>query len=169
MLKNPSLFAKRLNIKERQTEQRSVVLLSAIMFVFGFISAGFSFRFQWLLFPNEVSYIASAVFLLAYILFLEVMRENVYLSRIVEVQANQKVIDTGLYAFVRHPMYSATFLLFISMPLILGSVISLLIFLIYPFIIAKRIENEEKVLEHELDGYPEYKMKVQYKVIPFIW
>lgn len=169
MLKNPELLKKRLNAKEKQTEQQLVIKLSGLMFAAGFIAAGLDFRFRWTTPPLWLSWAASAVFLLAYLLYAEVLRENTYLSRTVEVQENQKVIDTGLYGIVRHPMYSATLLLFLSMPLVLGSVISFVIFLAYPVIIVKRIRNEEKVLEAELAGYAEYKKKVRYRLIPFIW
>ena len=139
------------------------------MFVAGFVVAGLGFRFNLYTLPKGVSIGAAVVFLVAYILYAEVLRENTYLSRTIEVQENQKVIDTGLYGIVRHPMYSVTLLLFLSMPLVLGSVYSFLIFLAYPFIIAKRIKDEEKFLEKELDGYREYKQKVEYRLIPFIW
>ena len=169
MLKNPDLLKSRLNAKEKRQEQSLVVKLSGLMFVVGFIVAGLSFRFNLYTLPKGVSYGAAVVFLVAYILYAEVLRENTYLSRTIEVQENQKVIDTGLYGIVRHPMYSVTLLLFLSMPLVLGSVYSFLIFLAYPFIIAKRIKDEEKFLEKELDGYVQYKQKVKYRLIPFIW
>ncbi len=146
-----------------------VVKLSGLMFVIGFVTAGLNFHFRWIILPDYVSWIAACIFLLSYLLYAEVLRENTYLSRTVEVQENQKVIDTGLYGIVRHPMYSVTVILFLSMPLVLGSVISFVIFLAYPFIIAKRIRNEEQVLEAELQGYAEYKNKVRYRLIPFIW
>lgn len=169
MFKNPQLLEKRLNAKEKEEEQSLVIKLSGLMFLAGFIVAGLDFRFGWCNLPKSVVISASVVFLLSYILYAEVLRENTYLSRTVEVQENQKVIDTGLYGIVRHPMYLATVLLFLSMPLVLGSVYSFLIFLAYPFIIAKRIKNEEEVLERELEGYSEYKQKVKYRMIPFIW
>lgn len=169
MFKNPSLLSKRLDAKEKEREQSLVVKLSGLMFLAGFIVAGLDFRFSWFVLPKGVSIGACVVFLVAYILYAEVMRENTYLSRTIGVQENQKVVDTGLYGIVRHPMYAVTLLLFLAMPLILGSVFSLLIFLAYPFIIAKRIKNEEAVLERELDGYIEYKQKVKYRLIPFIW
>lgn len=169
MFKNPELLKKRLNAKEKQTEQQLVIKLSGLMFIAGFIAAGLDFRFRWTTPPLWLSWAASAVFLLAYLLYAEVLRENTYLSRTVEVQKNQKVIDTGLYGIVRHPMYSVTLLLFLSMPLVLGSVVSFVIFLAYPVIIVKRIRNEEKVIEAELAGYAEYKKKVRYRLIPFIW
>lgn len=169
MIKNPELLKKRLNAKEKQSEQQLVIKLSGLMFAAGFIIAGFDFRFRWTVPPEWLSWAASAVFLLSYLLYAEVLRENTYLSRTVEVQENQKVIDTGLYGIVRHPMYSATLLLFLSMPLVLGSVISFVVFLAYPAIIVKRIRSEEKVLEAGLEGYAEYKKKVRYRLIPFIW
>lgn len=167
--KNPDLLKKRLNVKEKQREQNMVVKLSAIMFFSGFIVAGLGFRFGWYTLSNEAAIIASAVFLFAYILYAEVLRENTYLSRTIEVLEDQKVIDTGLYGIIRHPMYSVTLILFLSMPIVLGSVYSFLIFLAYPFIIAKRIKKEEEFLEKELAGYREYKQKVKYRLIPFIW
>ena len=169
MLKNPKLLESRLDAKEEQKEQSLVVKLSGLMFLAGFIVAGLGFRFNWYTLPKSVVIGASVVFLVSYILYAEVLRENTYLSRTIEVQENQKVIDTGLYGIVRHPMYSVTLLLFLSMPLVLGSIYSFLIFLVYPFIIAKRIKNEEEFLEKELDGYREYKQKVKYRLIPFIW
>ena len=169
MLKNPDLLKSRLNAKEKRQEQSLVVKLSGLMFVAGFIVAGLNFRFNLYTLPKGVSIGAAVVFLVAYILYAEVLRENTYLSRTIEVQENQKVIDTGLYGIVRHPMYSVTLLLFLSMPLVLGSMYSFLIFLAYPFIIAKRIKDEEKFLEKELDGYVQYKQKVKYRLIPFIW
>lgn len=169
MKKSPELLRKRLNVKEEQDEQRTVILLSGLMFLAAFILAGLNFRFSWIVLPAWVSYAAAAVFLAAYTLYAEVLRENVYLSRTVEVQEDQKVIDTGLYGIVRHPMYMTTLLLFLSMPLVLGSVLSFVIMLLYIPIIAKRIRNEEQVLENGLDGYAEYKKRVRYKVIPFVW
>ena len=169
MKKSPDLLRKRLNAKEEQTEQKTVILLSGLMFLSAFIAAGLNFRFKWIVLPGAVSLAAAVVFLLAYILYAEVMRENAYLSRTVEVQENQKVIDTGLYGIVRHPMYMSTLLLFLSMPLVLGSVISFVIMLAYIPIISMRIRNEEQVLEEGLEGYKEYKQRVRYKVIPLIW
>ena len=169
MFKNPELLKKRLNAKEKQKEQSLVVKLSGLMFLIGFIVAGLGFRFNWYTLPKSVVVAATIVFLVAYLIYAEVLRENIYLSRTIEIQENQKVIDTGLYGIVRHPMYSATLLLFLSMPIVLGSIYSFLIFLAYPFIIAKRIKNEEQLLEKELDGYSEYKKKVKYRLIPFIW
>ena len=169
MWKNPDLLKSRLNAKEKQGEQQLVVKLSGLMFLVGFIVAGLDFRFGWLPLPEAVSFGGAAAFLIAYGLYAEVLRENTYLSRTIEVQENQKVIDTGLYGIVRHPMYSATVLLFLSMPLVLGSLISFVIFLAYPFIIAKRIRHEEEFLERELPGYREYKAKVKFRMIPFVW
>lgn len=169
MFKNPKLLESRLDAKEKEKEQNLVVKLSGLMFLAGFIVAGLDFRFGWLPIPKGVCIGASVIFLVAYVFYAEVLRENTYLSRTIKVQENQKVVDTGLYGIVRHPMYAVTLLLFLSMPLVLGSVYSFLIFLAYPFIIAKRIKNEEKLLEKELDGYIEYKKKVKYRLIPFIW
>ncbi len=169
MFKNPELLRKRLDAKEKESEQSLVVKLSGLMFLAGFIVAGLGFRFDWYILPKGISIGASIVFLFAYVLYAEVLRENTYLSRTIKVEENQKVIDTGLYSVVRHPMYSVTLLLFLSIPLVLGSVFSFIIFLVYPFIIAKRIKNEEQLLEKELNGYKEYKQKVKYRLIPFIW
>ena len=169
MKKSPELLQKRLNAKEEQSEQKAVVVLSGVMFIVVFIVAGLNFRFGWIVLPNWIVYAAAVVFLLGYILYAEVLRENAYLSRTVEVQENQKVIDTGLYGIVRHPMYMSTFLLFLSMPLVLGSIISFVIMLVYIPIISKRIRNEEQVLEQGLEGYSDYKKHVKYKVIPWVW
>ena len=169
MIKNPDLLSKRLNSKENESEQKVLLLLGGIMFIGGFIVAGLNYRFQWMIIPKWMIIIATIIFLLAYLLYAEVLRENMYLSRIIEVQENQKVIDIGLYGIVRHPMYVSTILLFLSIPLVLGSLVSFLIFLAYPVIIVKRIRNEEQVLERGLEGYSEYKNKVKYKLIPFIW
>lgn len=169
MAKNPKLLESRLNAKEKQADQSLVVKLSGLMFLAGFIVAGLDFRCGWFPLPKGVSVGAAVVFLIAYVLYAEVLRENTYLSRTIEVQENQKVIDTGLYGIVRHPMYFATVLLFLVMPLVLGSLISFVIFLAYPFIIAKRIKGEEQFLERELTGYKEYKEKVKYRLLPFIW
>ncbi len=169
MFKNPKLLKSRLKAKEKQAEQSLVVKLSGLMFIAGFIVAGLDFRFSWLPLPKTVMIVASVVFLIAYALYAEVLRENTYLSRTIEVQENQKVIDTGLHGIVRHPMYSATLLLFLSMPLVLGSVYAFIIFLAYPLIIVKRLKAEEEFLERELEGYKEYKQKVKYRLIPFIW
>ena len=168
MLKSPDLLKKRLNAKEKESEQSLVIKLSGLMFILGFVTAGLNFRFQWIVLPEWISWAAAAVFLIFYLLYAEVLRENTFLSRTIEVQENQTVIDTGLYGIVRHPMYSVTIFLFLSIPLVLGSLISFAIFLIYPVIISKRIRNEEKVLEEGLAGYTEYK-KVKYRVIPFLW
>lgn len=168
-VKSPELLEKRLDAKEAESEQRTVVALSGLMFLAAFILAGLSFRFGWLMLPFPVSIAAAVVFLAGYAMYAEVLRENTYLSRTIEVQEDQKVIDTGLYGVVRHPMYLATVILFLSMPLILGSVISFLIMLFYIPIIAKRIRNEEQVLEEGLPGYPEYKEKVKNRLIPFLW
>lgn len=168
-VKSPELLEKRLDAKEEESEQRSVVALSGLMFLAAFILAGLSFRFGWLMLPFPVSIAAAVVLLAGYVMYAEVLRENTYLSRTIEVQEDQKVIDTGLYGVVRHPMYLATVILFLAMPLILGSVISFLIMLVYLPIIAKRIRNEEQVLEEGLPGYREYKEKVKYRLIPFLW
>ncbi len=169
LFKRPTLLKERLDAKEKEKEQNLVVKLSGLMFILGFIMAGLDFRFSILPLPKAVSIIFSALFLFSYALYAEVLRENTYLSRTIKVQENQTVIETGLYSKVRHPMYSATLLLFLSMPLILGSLLSFIIFLAYPFIIAHRIKHEEAFLERELKGYTEYKQKVKYKLIPFIW
>ena len=169
MKKSPVLLRKRLDAREEQSEQRAVIALSGLMFLAAFVVAGLNYRFGWIVLPDWVSYVSAVVFLLAYGLYGEVLRENVWLSRTVEVQENQKVIDTGLYGVVRHPMYMSTLLLFLAMPLVLGSVISLAIMLAYIPIIAKRIRKEEQVLESGLEGYTDYKKRVRYKVIPFVW
>ena len=169
MIKNPKLLSIRLNAKEKEGEQKTVVKLSGLMFIAGFVLAGLDFRFGWLPLPPWVSVIGAVLFLAAYAIYAEVLRENTYLSRTIEVQEGQKVISTGLYGIVRHPMYSATLLLFTSMPIVLGSVIAIIPFLFYPLIIGKRIINEEKVLSEGLEGYIDYKKKVKYRLIPFIW
>ena len=169
MVKAPDLLRKRLDAKEEQSEQKAVILASGIMFISSFVIAGLSFRFGRAMLPESISYAAAIVFLIGYALFAEVLRENAYLSRTVEVQENQKVIDTGLYGIVRHPMYLSTLLLFLSMPLILGSAVSFLIMLLYIPVIAKRIRGEEEFLEQGLEGYREYKERDKYKVIPYIW
>ena len=169
MVKNPSLLAKRLNAKEKLGEQSTVIKLSGLMFVSGFVVAGLGHRFGWYTLPEWATLTAAVVFLAAYALYAEVLRENTYLSRTIEVQENQKVIDTGLYGVVRHPMYAVTLLLFLSMPIVLGSVYSFLIFLLYPFIIIKRIKSEEEFLLKELSGYDEYTKKVKWRLIPFIF
>ena len=169
MKKSPELLRKRLSAREEQSEQKTVILLSGLMFLAAFVIAGLNYRFGWIPLPGWISYAGAVVFLGAYALYAEVLRENAYLSRTVEVQENQKVIDTGLYGIVRHPMYMSTLLLFLAMPLVLGSVISFAVMLSYIPIIAKRIGNEEKVLEEGLSGYREYKNRVRYRVIPFVW
>ena len=169
MIKNPKLLASRLDAKEKQKAQGIVIKLSGLMFISGFIVAGLDYRFNWFNLPQIVSYIACGVFILSYIMFAFVLKQNTYLSRTIKVEENQKVIDTGLYGIVRHPMYTATLFMFISMPLILGSLIATIIFLIYPILIVIRIINEEKVLLENLNGYKEYKKKVKYRLIPFIW
>ena len=169
LFKSPELLRRRLNSKEKEDTQKNVVKLSGLMFVTGFVLAGLDFRFGWVRVPFGVSIGAAVVFLLGYGMYAEVMRENVYLSRTVEIQQDQKVIDTGLYGVVRHPMYTATILMFISAPLVLGSVIAFLIFLVYPAIIVMRIGSEEKVLTEGLRGYSEYRQKVKYRLIPFVW
>lgn len=169
MISSPELLRKRLSAKEEQNEQKWVVALSGLLFIAMFVVAGLNFRFGWLLLPDWMTYVAAGVFLLGYALYAEVMRENVWLSRTVEVQQDQKVIDTGLYGVVRHPMYSATLVLFLSMPLVLNSVWSFVLMLLYIPIIVKRIRNEEIVLERDLAGYKEYKQRVRYRLIPFVW
>lgn len=169
IIKNPRLLQSRLDAKETQREQNLVVKLSGLMFLTGFTVAGLGVRFHWYTLPTGVTIGGAVVFLIAYVLYAEVLRENTYLSRTIRVQENQTVIDTGLYGIVRHPMYSATLLLFLSMPIVLGSVYAFLIFLAYPFLIAKRIAHEEAFLADELDGYRAYQQKVKYRLIPFIW
>lgn len=169
MVKSPELLRKRLNAKEEQKDQKAVLVLSALMFLAAFILAGLNFRFGWVVLPGWASCVAAVVFLLGYVLYAEVMRENAYLSRTVEVQEDQKVIDTGLYGVVRHPMYMSTLFLFLAAPLVLGSPISFAVMLLYFPIIALRIRNEEQVLEAGLDGYSDYKKRVRHKVIPFLW
>jgi len=169
MKKNPDLLRSRLNAKEKQGEQQMVVKLSGLMFLCGFIVAGLDFRFGWSHPPKWVIIAASAAFLLAYALYAEVLRENTWLSRTIEVQQGQKVVSSGLYGVVRHPMYAVTLLLFLSMPLVLGSWPAFFIFLCYPAIIVKRLLDEEKLLAKELDGYEEYMQKVKYRLIPFVW
>ena len=169
LVKSPQLLEKRLHSKEKESEQVMVVILSFVMFLGGFIGSALDFRFGWSKMPSAVVVIASVVLLISYGLYAEVMRENAYLSRTVEIQKEQKVIDTGLYGIVRHPMYFATTLLFLSIPLVLGSWIGFFIFLIYPLLLVKRIKNEEVVLEMGLPGYREYKEKVRYRMLPFIW
>ena len=169
MAKNPDLLRKRLNAKEEEKEQKTVVALSGLLFIAAFVMAGLNWRYQWCVLPDWAVRVAAVLFLVCYLLYAEVLRENTYLSRTVKVQENQKVIDTGLYGIVRHPMYMATTVLFLMMPLVLASPVSFLILLLYLPLIAKRIRNEEAVLEQGLEGYTEYKQRVKYKVIPFIW
>ena len=167
--RNPELLRKRLNAKEQESEQKTVVALSGMLFVAAFVLAGLNWRFAWWVLPNWAVWTAVGLFLASYLLYAEVLRENTYLSRTIEVQENQKVIDTGLYGIVRHPMYMATTILFLSMPLVLASPVSFLIMLGYVPVIAKRIRNEESVLEEGLEGYADYKKRVKYRIIPFIW
>ena len=169
VVKNPELLRKRLNAREGEKEQKTVVRFSGLLFFAAFVIAGLNWRFGWCVLPDWAVWVSAGLFLVCYLLYAEVLRENTYLSRTIEVQENQKVIDTGLYGVVRHPMYMATTVLFLVMPLVLASPISFLIMLLYIPLIAKRIKNEEKVLEEGLAGYKEYKQKVKYKVIPFIW
>ena len=168
-LHSPELLKKRLNTKEKEAEQRSVVAMSGIMFIAAFVVAGLNYRYSWIVVPSWVVWGAVALFLLSYLMYAEVLRENAYLSRTIEVQQGQKVIDTGLYAIVRHPMYSATVVLFLSMPLVLGSLPSFVIMLTYIPLIVKRIKNEEEVLRDGLDGYETYCSKVKYRLLPFVW
>lgn len=169
MVKNPSLLRKRLQGKEKQREQGILVKLSGLMFLAGFLIAGLGVRFQWYMLPNTVVIPATVIFLFSYLLYAEVLRENTYLSRTIQVQEEQKVIDSGLYGIIRHPMYTATIFLFLSMPLVLGSIYAFLIFLIYPVLIIQRLKKEEEFLEKELEGYQEYKKKVKYRLFPFVW
>ena len=169
MAKNPDLLRKRLNAKEEEKEQKTVVALSGLLFLAAFVLAGLNWRFRWCVLPDWAVWVAAGLFLASYALYAEVLRENTYLSRTIEVQEGQKVIDTGLYGIVRHPMYMATTVLFLVMPLVLASPISFLIMLLYIPVIAKRIRNEESVLEAGLPGYKEYKQRVKYRLLPFIW
>lgn len=169
MVKNPDLLRRRLKVKEEQGEQRKIIAATGFMFVVGFILAGLDFRLDWLPLPQIISKVSALLFLLAYALYAEVLRENTYLSRTVMVEEEQKVINTGLYSLVRHPMYSATIILFLTMPLVLGSLIAFLVLLPYPIMIIKRLKNEEQVLSKELTGYTEYQKKVRYRLIPYIW
>ena len=169
MKKSPELLRKRLNVKEEQAEQKAVIALSGLMFLASFIVAGLNFRFGWIRLPLWVSYAAALLFLAGYVLYAEVLRENVWLSRTVEVQENQKVIDTGLYGIVRHPMYAATVGLFLAMPLVLGSLLSFFVMLFYPLILRRRILNEEEVLRRDLAGYADYMDKVRFRLLPFVW
>ena len=169
LFRSPELLKKRLDAKEKETEQRSVVALSGVMFVGAFVVAGLNFRYGWIVMPSWVVWSAVALFLLSYVVYAEVLRENAYLSRTIEVQDGQKVVDSGLYGIVRHPMYSATMFLFLSMPLVLGSLPSFVIMLVYIPLIIKRIRNEEKVLLNGLSGYAGYCKKVKYRLFPFVW
>ena len=169
MIKNPKLLERRLNAKEKGHGQKQVVLFSGLMFVIGFILAGLNYRHAWSKLPNVVVIMSSILFIISYAMYGEVLRENSYLSRTIEVEKDQKIVDTGLYGVVRHPMYTASILMFLSIPLILGYLISFMIFLIYPVLIVKRIKNEEMVLEKDLEGYSEYKKEVKYKLFPFVW
>ena len=166
---SPELLSKRLNNKEKEQTQKHVVALSGLMFIAGFMLCGFDYRFVWSQVPVWVVVVASLLFLLGYMLYAEVLRENAYLSRTIEVQDDQQLIDTGLYSIVRHPMYTATLLMFLSMPLVLGSWWALLIFSIYPILIIKRIQNEEQVLAKGLKGYVDYQQRVRWRLIPWIW
>lgn len=167
--KSPDFLAKRLDVKEKQATQKGVVALSGLMFIAGFVVAGLDFRFGWSRMPLPVTIVASVLFLIAYALYAEVMRENAYLSRTVKVEEGQKVVDTGLYGIVRHPMYMVTILLFLMMPIVLGSWFALVVFAFYPAIIIVRLKDEEDLLTRELSGYAAYKEKVKYRIIPFIW
>ncbi len=169
LIKNPVLLKNRLNAKEKEKDQKEVLIISSLMFIFGFVIAGLNYRYKWMELPNIYVIISSIMFIISYVLYAEVLRENSYLLRTIEVKKNQKIVDTGLYGVVRHPMYLITLTLFLSMPLILGSPISFIIFFIYPFIIVKRIKNEEIVLERDLKGYKSYMKKVKYRLIPYIW
>jgi protein-S-isoprenylcysteine O-methyltransferase Ste14 len=169
LCKSPDLLEKRLDGKEKQGKQKSVVALSGLMFLGGFLVAGLDFRFGWSQMPHWVVIMGSVLLLAAYGMYAEVMRENAYLSRTVKVEEGQKVVDTGLYGIVRHPMYMATVLLFLMIPLILGSWYALIVFAFYPAIIILRLKEEEQLLSRELPGYEEYKKRVKYRLIPFVW
>ena len=169
LVRSPALLEKRLRAKERRRDQAAVVKASGAMFLCGFVAAGVQYRFRWLLLPRGVSLVAAAVFLAAYLLYARILRENPWLSRTVEVQAGQTVVDTGCYAVVRHPMYSATLLLFLAMPLVLGSWVAFAVFLTYPVLIARRIRSEEALLRQELPGYSDYCRRVPWRLIPFVW
>ena len=169
LLKAPALLEKRLESRESEAAQKRVVAVSALAFILSFVLAGLDFRFGWSNLPGWVNVLGALLFLSAYALYAEVLRENTWLSRTIEVQEGQTVVSTGLYGIVRHPMYAATLLLFLSMPLVLGSVPAFIVFLCYPFIIAKRLLNEEQVLARELNGYADYMQRVRYRLIPFIW
>ena len=168
-IKDPKLLESRLKSKEENNTQKSVVLLSGLMFILGFVLSGLNYKYEFIIMPRIVVYIFSIIFLISYILYAIVLRENSYLSRIIEVQKDQKVIDSGMYSIVRHPMYAVTIIMFLSIPFVLNSILSFIVFWFYPLLISKRIENEEEVLEKDLKGYKEYKKKVKYKLIPFIW
>ena len=169
LFKSPAFLRKRLDAKEKQATQKGVVALSGLMFIAGFLAAGLDYRFGWSNMPDWVVIVASVLFLTAYGLYAEVMRENAYLSRTIKVEEGQTVVDTGLYGVVRHPMYAVTILLFLMMPLVLGSWYALIVFGVYPVIIVIRLKDEEKLLTKELPGYGEYKQKVKYRLIPFVW
>lgn len=169
LIKNPDLLKRRLDVKENEKEQKEVIITSGIMFLLGFIIAGLNYRYNWITLSNTAVVIASIIFIISYILYGEILRENSYLLRTIKVEKDQKVVDTGFYGIVRHPMYAITIPLFLSMPIILNSPISFIVFLIYPVLIIKRINNEEKVLEKDLKGYRDYMKKVKYKLIPYIW
>lgn len=169
LFRQPDLLAKRLNNKEKQTKQKSIVALSGVMFILGFVLCGLDARYAWSDIPLWLIICASVLFLLGYAIYVEVMRENAYLSRTIEVQEGQRVIDSGLYSIVRHPMYSATLLMYLAMPLILGSAWALLVFAIYPLLIIQRIRNEETLLAAELPGYTDYQQRIRYRLIPWIW
>ena len=169
MFKSPDLLRKRLDVKEKQAAQKGVLAYAGLMFIAGFVIAGLDFRFGWSIMPRWVVIVASVLFLIAYALYAEVLRENTYLSRTIKVEEGQTVVDTGLYGIVRHPMYAVTILLFLMIPIILGSLYALIVFLFYPAIIIVRLKDEEELLTRELAGYAEYKEKVKYRIIPFIW
>ena len=169
LAKSPEFLKKRLDAKEKQAAQKGVVAFSGLMFIAGFVVAGLDFRFDWSAMPIWVVITASALFLVAYALYAEVMRENAYLSRTIKVEEGQIVVDTGMYGIVRHPMYAVTILLFLMIPLVLGSWYALIAFGFYPAIIVIRLKDEEELLTRELPGYAEYKQKVKYRIIPFIW
>lgn len=169
LVRSPELLAKRLSAKERVSEQSLVVKLSGLLFIAVFLLSGFNWRFGWLLLPDWAVWLSAGVFLVGYMLYAEVLRENAYLSRVIEVQAGQKVVDTGLYGIVRHPMYTATIILFLAMPLVLASPLSFALMLLYIPLIIKRIKNEESLLEQELEGYGDYMCRVRYRLIPYIY
>lgn len=169
MVKQPQLLERRLVVKEKEMKQSIIIKCSGLMFTIGFLICGFNERFEWYIMPNYVTVLGTTLFLASYLLYAEVLRENTYLSRTIEVTKDQKVVDTGLYSLVRHPMYSVTLVLFLSIPLILGSIQGFFIFLLYPFIIIKRLKEEELFLEKNLPGYEDYMKKVRYRLIPFLW